>query len=565
MNGRQMSRLGLVVVHLVLTCMFLYRSDAQTRQGIQIPDLNLLRPDLKMDAVPSSVGKTIVPMDAPVDPAEYRVGPGDVLALNVWSSAPKEYTLTVTPEGTLLIPLVGSVDLRDITLAAAKERVTEKLKRYYANSETSLTLLTPRKVVVQVIGNVVNEGPYEMYSVQRVDQLINQGNKPQGGQSTSREFEDAVGSARRTAGIRTITLRRRNGVTEHVDLVKYERTGLGRFNPYLSEGDVVFVPERPPLAKSIGIFGGVTRSWTFDFIGGDSLTHLVQMGFGLKPLADTSGAYLTRLTPDGSTMESTWVDLRGIIAGTTPDIALRPGDRLVINERRDDRLDYIVAIEGEVSNPGHYPITRDSTRLTDVIGAAGGFTRNAFLRGATIVRSPMKSVQTAEEIQNEQLRSARASLNLQDSSYYLTETALRIQGEIVAVDFHKLFVEGDSSQNVIVRPYDLIHIPLRTNTVYVFGQVRAPGHLALVEGEGVSYYLDRAGGVTNEGRKSDVMVIKSGTRAWLAPGETRIEDGDFIWVPREVHYPFGHYLAIIAQAAIIISATVTVAYLFKKN
>ena len=41
-----------------------------------------------------------VPLDSPVDPDSYNVGSGDVLAVNIWSSAPVEHTLTVTPEAS---------------------------------------------------------------------------------------------------------------------------------------------------------------------------------------------------------------------------------------------------------------------------------------------------------------------------------------------------------------------------------------------------------------------------------------------------------------------------------
>jgi hypothetical protein len=138
------------------------------------------------------------------------------------------------------------------------------------------------------------------------------------------------------------------------------------------------------------------------------------------------------------------------------------------------------------------------------------------------------------------------------------ETELRLKGEVVSVDFHRLFVEGDSSQDVTLRNYDRIVVPGLTRTVYVFGQVVKPGHIPYVEGKRVGYYIDLVGGYAGEARSGDVKVIKGTTRTWLDPGETAIEDGDYIFVPKEVHYPFGYYLTTVVQFAGIIASLATV-------
>ena len=61
-----------------------------------------------------------VALESPVDPNAYYVGPSDVIAVNFWMSPPQSYSLTVTPEGTLIIPTVGEVMVSGMTLASAK-------------------------------------------------------------------------------------------------------------------------------------------------------------------------------------------------------------------------------------------------------------------------------------------------------------------------------------------------------------------------------------------------------------------------------------------------------------
>ncbi|MFN0158927.1 MAG: polysaccharide biosynthesis/export family protein [Bacteroidota bacterium] len=527
-------------------------------QGMSIPDLTQLRSGAKSESSPFT-GKPVA-MDAPVNPAEYSVGPGDVLAINVWSSAPKEHTVTVTPEGMMLIPNVGLIDVRGLVLQAAKEKIVERMRRFYTQGDMTVTLLSPRRVVVQIVGSVINEGTYEMSSVERVDQLVTKGNQPTESQLNDRDFAAKVDWARQSASHRHIVLQRRDGTVHKIDLIKYYATGEGRFNPYLHEGDQVFIPELSPLSRSVGVYGAVVREGTFEFVQGDRLSDILQWSLGATPQASNGATLLTRLTPDGNSMDSIRINLSDAARDGAGDIELRPGDRLIVHADAELRQNYIVAVEGEVRFEGRYPITRGTTRLTEVITSAGGFTETAFLAGATVLRKT-PGFNNPDRLEEEQLRTMRASLSNQDSGYYVTETAVRLKGELVSVDFTKLFKEGDASQDVILQPYDEIRIPARTMTIYVFGQVLSPGHVPFVVGEDASHYIERAGGYTQEARSGDVKIIKASTRVWLDPDETTVEDGDFIWVPREIHYPFSYYITTYAQVASIIGVVATVALL----
>ena len=53
-----------------------------------------------------------------------------------------------------------------------------------------------------------------------------------------------------------------------------------------------------------------------------------------------------------------------------------------------------VVISGEVLYPGEYLISKDD-RLADIIIRAGGFTNNAFLKGAVFTRDKVKEQQIA--------------------------------------------------------------------------------------------------------------------------------------------------------------------------
>jgi polysaccharide export outer membrane protein len=548
---------------LLLVGVCSYESPSQRREELGLPDLTSIQNDLKAQPNKPAALQPAVPLDAPVNAEEYLIGPGDMVDVSIWSTTPVSYQLSVTPEGSLLIPNVGVIDVRGLTLANVKGKVAQAAGRRYVSTNVTVTLLTPRKVTVNINGMVLNEGKREVYAVERVDNLIAASNVFPTSNMTVDEYSRTILMFRKEASERKITLRSRTGATRQVDLVKYRATGDGRYNPYLSEGDNVYVPKREEKDYSIAVFGATMQNAEFEYVPGDSLRELINMAVGFNETSDPEHALLTRLSADGQSMDSVGVDARAIAEGRAPDIALRPGDRLVIPQREELRQNYRVVIDGAVLRPGSYPITIGGTRLSQAIRAAGGLLPGANLRAASLVRLRLGEERDPQTIGEEQLLSRRTSISVEDSGYYLAETALRIKGEPVSVDFYKLFAEGDSSQDVVVRSGDKITIPLHEGTVYVFGQVIQPGHVGYVKGEDYKYYIRNAGGYTIDARESDVKVIKAKTRAWLDPGETLIEDGDYLWVPKEIHHPPSYYYTTWAQIFGIIGVAATVALLVR--
>jgi protein involved in polysaccharide export with SLBB domain len=524
---------------------------------------------LRMQSPQKTSGKLVgevpsTPLDAPVDPSAYMVGPGDILALNVWSSAPVEQQLTVTPEGYLLITNVGALDLKGHTLKEAREIVCAAVGKKYSSSTVTLTLLAPRKVSVQITGQVINEGMFELSSLQRADHLIEQANTLPSTQLTKKFYDTDQRVMHLSASQRHVVVHHEDGTEQRIDFVRFALTGDAKWNPYLREGDKVFVPSRSAADNNIGVYGGVIRETSVEFVPGDSLKDLVALGMGFKTNARPDRALLTRLSLDGRIMDTIRVDLHLFEEGMTVGISLLPGDRLVVPEVPEFRLGSLVKIGGAVVSPGSYPITAASTRLSEVVRAAGGPTHDANLRATSLLRMhETKEATAANEIERERLLSLRAGALLEDSSYYLAEAALKLNGELVSTDFKRLFVDGDSTQDVTLRPNDMITIPAYTHTVFVFGQVASPGHIQYKSGEGLGYYLDLAGGVTDLARKGDTKIIKAGSHSWLEPSKTEIEDGDLIFVPKEISYPFAYYLMTISQFATVIASLATVILVVK--
>jgi protein involved in polysaccharide export with SLBB domain len=522
---------------------------AQSRLEAGIPDLLGIRQDAKTGLRSQVDARNAVPMDAPLDATEYTVGPGDVLALNIWSAAPSEHQLTVTPEALLLVPAVGSVDVRELSLDAVRTRLLPMVQRKYPGAQVTLALVAPRKVSVRITGQVMNEGMLEMSSVQRVDHLISAANSLPPTQTTKEFYTQELPMLRYNASERLISIRRRDGSVRQVDLVKFRITGESRYNPYLREGDMVYVPPRKTADNNIGVMGAVVGPTNVEFVAGDSLKDLIRVGFGLKPLADPTHSLLARESLQGG-MDTVRVDVAAILEGRAPDLALQPGDRLVVPEQPETRAGDFVTVEGAVGRPGRYPITSERTTLRDLLRLCGGFSDDANPLAATLVRMP------TEDLYQIQL-STRNTEVAQDSAYYAMETALRLRGEMVSVNLRGLFVQKDSACDVTLRNRDRFTVPSAQRNIYVFGQVVRPGHVPYVPGKGYRHYVDRASGFTELARTGNVKIIKAGSRVWLDPDETEVEDGDMIWVPKEITYPFSYYLSTAVQIAGIIGTAIT--------
>ncbi len=511
----------------------------QTQRGIRWPEEGDETKDTK---IPFAVAQpTGVALEAIIDPSQYYVGPSDVIAVNIWTSPPLSFTLTVSPEGTLIIPVVAELHVADLTLAQVKEKTVAEVRRRFLTAQTTVTLIRPRPIIVTVIGNVPNPGLYRMTAVDRANAAIDEASKG------ARTILEGVSK-------RNITLTHKDGSKTQVDITKFLATKENKWNPYLREGDVIAVPRTNMQKNVFAIYGEVNVPGRFEYVDGDSVLDALRLAQGFTRLAIKDSVEFSRLSTDGTVMTTRIIDLGAIAEQMEPNVPLVPGDRLVVKSRPEMREDYAVAVTGEVFYPGVYPITKNRTRLSEIIRQAGGFTNFAELKSAQLNR---RSIQPSE-VDIERLESLRGGVTPEDSTYYYLETDLRIRKEIVNVDFHLLFEHSDSTQDVYLQAGDYIYIPSARKTVYVFGQIVSPGHIPFVEGEGPEYYVRRAGGFTDRARKGDVKIVKARTKQWLSPIETSVEEGDYIWVPKQLERPFSYYMNIIGQTASVVSVAISI-------
>lgn len=526
--------------------------------------------------------KEVIPSDGPIDAGKYLVGPGDLLSIDIIGEIPLNFAIPVNPEGSLVIPGFGSVDLLNTTLSEAKQKISDKLKKQFLKGEIFATLVAPRIFTVSVGGIVENPGTYYASSVTRVENVIYQSNllnpleKTEQSAISMQEREllnrpdylkyfndEGTVSSKKVMSMRNIKVIRRNGDTLHVDLIRFYATGDNFYNPYLNDGDRVVVPNFSRDAKTLSISGSVTLNGTYEYTKYDSLSTMFEIAQGATADANLKKTVLFRYNNLSDKFEKIEIDLSKILTGQLADIKLLPNDRVVIPSVRDVKRQKMVMVKGEVVNPGIYPIIDGESTIQQVIDLSGGFLENASLSESKIIRfhEPLDNALLNPDY--ERLVNLRlSSLNTLDRQYYNFEAA--IDRKFLSVDFTKLFIENDSTQNVTLYEGDVIIVPKKINAVYVYGQVVKPGYINYNENIQLEDYLNLAGGTTLTARESEIMVIKAGSKNWLEPDETNIQPGDAIWVPRERDTDFGFYFGWFSRIIAVLGGVATIILLISK-
>jgi len=521
-----------------------------------------------------------VPLEGPVNPDRYVVGPSDMFQLGLWGPFGVSYPLTVTPEGTIIVPTVGEVAVAGLKLSEAKKHVIAKVRTKYVMGDVTFTLVKPRSIVVTVRGTVLRQGQYVLTAVDRVEKALFlsanvESSRPNLAVQTSPEGWDdplkndyartpkvaQVEEIYDRASMRNILLLRKNGDSVRVDIPRFYATGDDTNNPFLLDGDIVFVPQRSLTRNSVGIYGAVNAPGRYEFVEGDSLAGLLRVAQGVTEAADLEHVRVSSVNDRGEQAGEFEINVREVMRGQRPDVAVHRGDRVLVPSVPDYRGVYAVTVAGEVKKPGLYPILRRGTKLSQILRDAGGFRDDALLSGAVLLRhdEDSKDVFGAQMSYSRNLRSQQ--LTAGDSAYFNMD--LKMSHHPVVVDFVKLAQDHDTTQDVALMEDDIIYVPANDQTILVHGQVRNPGYMPFIPGMRYRYYIEKAGGFSELAVSGDTKVIKKATLEWIDPSDTVIESGDQIWVPkkpvRDITQTFPIWRDIISVAASL-ATTILIAF-----
>lgn len=477
------------------------------------------------------------PTSGPIDENEYLVGPGDILFISISGINEVTFNLPIDYEGNLYIPRVGGIDLKEKSLAQAKGLILGRLNKYYKNVDIFISLAEFRKIKVSLLGDVIKATTITLRSNARLLDLI-----------ISSE------GLTKTSNFRNIKIRSLNGNIRQYDLLSFLRKGDYKHNPLLREGDAVIVDKSDKL---VGIIGRVKFPANYEFVEGETIKQLIELAGGFIYKARKDSIELIRFSEDGKTQLSTYYSYDSFEQNP---IKLKIGDLIAVREISEFEVPLYVMIEGKVKYPGFYKIQKNVSKLRDIIEEAGGFLKDASLSNSYLIRTEADSLYDPEF---ERLKLIPRA-DMTDDEYDYLKARSRQQSGRVVVDFAKLFVENQESENILLKRNDYIYVPEEKNYVVMLGQFVNPGKVIYRPNYSVEDYIQLAGGFGWRALEGDVRVIKVNTGEWIdADKIDKLEPGDTIWAPEDPPGPkfwdvFTTSLQVLGQVAAVVAATIAV-------
>lgn len=331
-----------------------------------------MRPQLPQVALLSAV-------ETAIDPASYRVGPGDVLTINLWGLLDDQPALQtpITPEGKLLIPTIGALEVKALTLQQVQETVRRACLEKYNAKMISVTahLTQVRQVRVHVYGEVQTPGSFIGAAVDRISHFI-----------------ELAGGSTEWANQNLVEVRHADGRIDHLDLARVYQQGELAQNPFVQGGEVIYVPRIALSGKTVFVEGEVDLPGPHQFAQHETVEDFLHRIKALDRASDLNAIYLVRknqapahlsfferaVPSDNHASASPKEHKAGTnglayVAAQTQH--LEDGDRILIT-----RIKEYVYVHGAVRNPGNFPFVV-GYKAADYVGLAGGTAEMASMGG----------------------------------------------------------------------------------------------------------------------------------------------------------------------------------------
>lgn len=316
-------------------------------------------------------------------------------------------------------------------------------------------------------------------------------------------------------------------------------------NIFLEDGDLVKVYSVVETDNTIELTGAVSNEGNYAIIPGVTRLGDVISKAGGVSYYSSNKAELTRvrITEDGPVTNLLQIDISKAVAGDMEhNIPLEINDYLFVRAIPGWKLYEKVSVSGEVRYPGTYTIRTDET-LSSLIERAGGYTENAYLRGAFFTRNSVRelqqksltemiqrlerelisvsSVQASTAASSEEITSEKA-VSEQKRKFIESLKQLQSTGR-VAIHLAHLRLLKNSKYDIELEEGDSLHIPMKNNVVNVVGAVMSRGSFIYTDKLDYDDYVGMTGGYTQYADKKRVYVLKADGTA------RKLSNGFFTW------------------------------------
>ncbi|MBP7857224.1 MAG: SLBB domain-containing protein [Prevotella sp.] len=328
----------------------------------------------------------------------------------------------------------------------------------------------------------------------------------------------------------------------------------------LKENDVLFIPskEETMTERTITIHGEVQYPGVYKYADNETIEDFVLQAGGLKETASTVKVDVARrvsnpkaLTTDSIIARNYSLSLKdGFVVEGEPGFVLMPFDEVYVRKSPAYSEQQSVSIEGEVMFGGTYTLNKRNARLTDLLKMAGGVTDQAYIKGARLERVPNEAerarMEAAFKMQQEQIQQQLLELaansnnsgNIQQIGQQTTNTQLQkfqVPNTFpVGIELDKAIADPTSDANIVLRAGDRLILPQYTATVKINGAVMYPNTVAYQKGKNAKYYINTAGGFSQNARKNSAYIIYMNGMVGKVSQGAKILPGCEIVVPSKI-------------------------------
>ena len=282
----------------------------------------------------------------------------------------------------------------------------------------------------------------------------------------------------------------------------------------LRKNDILLIPSLFDMqeVQTVTIYGEVAFPGVYQYADNMTVEDFVVNAGGLTEAASTARVDVARrikdtgaiTTSDTITMTYSFALSNGLLVEGDQTFKLMPFDEVYVRKSPGYYKQENVIIEGEVLFDGKHALTKKNQRLSELLKSAGGLTPQAYPEGARLIRQ-----MTDEELQRLDIT---IETTLQTAKNKADSVKIRKSMESqtsypVGVELHKALEKPGSDADITLRDGDHLIIPQFSNTVKMSGEVMYANTVAYQKGKRLSYYLDQAGGYSNDAKKSKVYVV----------------------------------------------------------
>ncbi len=386
-------------------------------------------------------------------PADYVLGIGDEIAIQVWGASQQSYFLQIDNNGSLQIPGVGPVKVAGLNYLTAKKSIIDRLTSIYSDMAgpnpgtfADVAIDNPRSIKVNVIGEAIAPGTYTL-------------------PATASAFNALYlsGGPNENGSFREIQVMRDNKRVGTIDVYDYLINANTSANISLRDQDILFIPAYHKRVETTGAF---KRNAIFELKEAETIHDLIRYSGGFTGNASTSRLLLNRFANDQR-------QLIDIDQSQYNNFNLKNGD-LVLAEEAMNRFENRLSIEGAVFRPGSYALEEGMT-LSGLIKKAGGLREDYFSGRGLIIRL------------DQQLYPTTIPFNVEEVMQGKNDLPLQREDQVIIRD---IFSMGEKK------------------TVRIYGEVMKPGEYDFQKNMTLKDLIFRAEGMTEAASESFVEVAR---------------------------------------------------------